>query len=105
MVSVGVDGRMTGEERARRVVKHIEGGGGEAVLLNGYNEAIVGVASKGDQAVVVAYDRARCIGLTCTRVPRCTREEAEEALETVRDDLGTHFGNRAPVFVEWVEDL
>lgn len=60
-----------------------------------FDDAILGVATRADGMIVVAYDRSRCIDVLARDMPR---EEAEEFFEF--NTAGAWVGEGTPVFVD-----
>lgn len=69
----------------------------EAMLLEPaeFDEAILGIATRADGMMVVAYDRTTCIDILARHTPR---EEAEEWFEF--NTSSAWVGGGTPVFVD-----
>lgn len=80
------------------IVEHNE----EAILLDGFESAIVGLVEMFGKPTVVCYDKEKCIEL----IQKSTggkREDAEEYFEV--NVLGSYLGENTPVFITLKENL
>lgn len=66
----------------------------DLLLAEGFDEALVGVASRGGVAVAV-YDRAKCVEILAREM---TEEEAEEYFDF--NVAGAYVGIKTPVYVD-----
>lgn len=67
-----------------------------ALLADGFDDAILGVAERCGQPTLVAYDRSRCIDILVAQ--GMDREEAEEFFEF--NVAGAWVGEQTPVWVD-----
>ncbi len=72
----------------------------ELLLLDGFDEAIVGVVSRCAMEPVVVYSREKCIEILERDM---TNEEAEEYFDY--NVSGGYVGERTPMFLELIKDL
>lgn len=68
----------------------------DALLADGFDDAILGVAERCGQPPLVAYDRTRCIDILVAQ--GLDREDAEEFFEF--NVVGAWAGEMTPVFVD-----
>ena len=67
----------------------------DALLVDGFDVAIIGVAHRAGQEPVVSYDRKKVIAVLTQSM---TKEEAEEFFEF--NIIGSYMGEYTPVFVD-----
>ena len=67
-----------------------------ALLADGFDDAILGVAERCGQPTLVAYDRCRCIDILVAQ--GMDREEAEEYFEF--NVAGAWLGEQTPVWID-----
>jgi len=68
----------------------------EALLADGFNNAILGMCLQFGQAAVVAYDYEKCLEILEER-DEMSRSEAEEYMEY--NVIGSYMGMYSPVFI------
>lgn len=68
----------------------------DALLANGFEDAILGIAERCGQPALVAYDRTRCIDIL--EAEGMDREDAEEFFEF--NVAGAWMGEMTPVFID-----
>ena len=68
----------------------------DALLADGFDDAILGVAERCGQPTLVAYDRSRCIDILVAQ--GMDREEAEEYFEF--NVAGAWVGEQTPVWID-----
>lgn len=68
----------------------------EALLADGFEDALLGYAERFGMPIVAMYDRPKCIEVLCTR-DGMTEEEAEEYFEF--NVIGAWVGDSTPIFV------
>jgi hypothetical protein len=68
----------------------------EALLADGYEDAIVGIAERCGQPVLVVYDAAKCIQILMDR-DGMSKEEAEEFFSF--NTLGCWAGENSPLYL------
>ena len=69
----------------------------EALLLDGFEQAFIGIARRCGQPAIAAYDRDRCIGILVDR-DGMSYDEAEEFFEF--NVQGAWVGPHTPVILE-----
>lgn len=67
-----------------------------ALLADGFDDAIIGVAERCGQPTLVAYDRCRCIDIL--EAQGMSREDAEEYFEF--NVAGAWVGEQTPVWID-----
>lgn len=67
-----------------------------ALLADGFDDAILGVAERCGQPTLVAYDRCRCIDIL--EAQGMSREDAEEYFEF--NVAGAWVGEQTPVWID-----
>lgn len=67
-----------------------------ALLADGFDDAILGVAERCGQPPLVAYDRCRCIDILVAQ--GMSREDAEEYFEF--NVAGSWVGEQTPVWID-----
>ena len=73
----------------------------EMLLADGFEAAIIGVASRCGMRTVVVYDRAKCISILVER-DGMDHEEAEEFFEF--NVAGAYMGEYTPMYLERLSD-
>ena len=73
--------------------------GDEVLLVDGHDNAIIGV-SPGDDGYVAVYDREQIVENLCEQ--GMMLEEAQDFYEF--NILGSNFGSKTPVYVDTIED-
>lgn len=68
----------------------------EALLADGFEDAILGIAERCGQPPLVAYDRTRCIDILVAE--GMERDEAEEFFEF--NVAGAWMGDMTPLFID-----
>jgi hypothetical protein len=81
---------------ARRIREWIETHNPDALLADGFDAAIIGIAERATQPALVVYDAEQCIAILMTR-DGMTREEAWEYFEF--NTLGAWVGEMTPLFL------
>ena len=69
----------------------------DALLADGFDDAIIGVAERCSQPLLVVYDAERCIEILRERNPKWDREQAEDFLSY--NTLGAWVGEYTPLFL------
>lgn len=87
---------MTGDELVDWVAEH----NGEALLADGFDAALIGVADRCGQPSLVVYDAQKCIEILIER-DGMTPEDAREFFEF--NTLGAWAGQNTPLFL-WRPD-
>lgn len=83
---------MNKEELRDWIARHNE----EALLADGYEEAIIGIAERCSQAAVVVYDAEKCIEILMQR----DGMDYDEAFEFFQfNTLGAWVGDGTPLFL------
>lgn len=83
--------------RSEQVIAELAEINPEAIILEGYDEAILGISYRFNMEPVLAYDRAACINKLVLR-DGMSAEEAEEYF--VFNTEGGWFGEGTPIFIE-----
>jgi hypothetical protein len=79
------------------VSEDLESGGEEALLqMDGFETALLGIATRFGGLTVAAYNRNKCIDILMTR-DGMSHEDAEEFFES--NVIGAWVGDRTPIFV------
>ena len=68
----------------------------DAILFDGYEDALVGVAQRFGTPVVACYDKKKCINILMRR-DRMTYEEAHEWFNY--NTIGCWAGENTPIFI------
>jgi hypothetical protein len=76
-------------------------GDDELLFADGFDEALLGVATRCGQPTIVIYDRQRCIDLLIER-DGMSHEEAEEYF--CYNTEGAWVGNRTPAYLSKLHD-
>jgi hypothetical protein len=74
----------------------------EALLADGFDEAIIGIAERCSQPTLVVYDAARCVQLLVER-DGMDRDEADEFFSF--NVLGAWAGEHTPLFLWRIDEL
>jgi hypothetical protein len=91
--------QLAANERLRDSLAEIDP---DMMLADGFERAIVGVASRCAMKHVVVYDRAKCIDILVER-DGLSYEEAVEHFDF--NVAGSYVGERTPLFLEKLSDL
>jgi len=91
--------QIAAHERLREKLAEIDP---DMLMADGFEGAIVGVASRCAMPPVVVYDRAKCIDILVER-DGMAHEEAEEYFEF--NCAGAYVGERTPIYIELLTDL
>lgn len=81
-------------------VNDVDGSAG-ALLLDGFDEAIIGVTSVGNGSVVVVYDTAKIIDILIKNGPMTWEDAIDHFDYNIR---GAHMGERTPLLMTRVGD-
>jgi len=84
------------EAKSNQINEAIADSNSEAVVADGFEMALIGIAHRFGASPVACYDRQACIDILISR-DECSHEEAEEHFEF--NVIGSGY-EHAPVFVE-----
>ena len=71
----------------------------EALLADGFEEALVGICERAGQDPIAVYDRAKCLNILISR-DGMSKEEAQEYFEY--NVLGSNMGENTPGFITFI---
>jgi len=77
----------------------------EALLADGFEQAVIGMCERFGQSPVVAYDREKCIEILMANFVQTINEDEDEDLYTMAVEYfdfnvsGSYVGENTPVFL------